>query len=179
MPFLDLLYVYDARIDFTGPRNEADFTIAHKGSGSQLVTKLRRLIDEKYVFRRMIVTTHGYPGAIKIGFDTIYANDLKTHFANQGLERLFLTPGGHLLFNGCQVAAEPGGGAFLLTAAQIFFRLSGGTASGWTSNGHQNYIIPSHVQHWAGAVVSVNVAPGGIYIDSNFKMGWAQGQDPD
>ena len=178
MQFLDLLYIYDANINYAGPRDDADFTIAHKGTKAQLATKLRRLVSEGYAFRRMLVTTHGQPGSIKIGGDWIDPDDWETRFGHQGLERLFLFPGSVLMFNGCEVGREPGGGAFLLAAAKVFLRLGGGTASGHTTNGHQNYINPGHVLHWSGAVVSVNVAPGGNYIDSKVKMGWAQGQDP-
>jgi len=172
MPFLDMLYVYDANIDYAGDRDDADFTIGHKGPPHQLPPKLRRLVDEGYIFRRMVVTCHGYPGAIKFGTDTLYPSNLINLFANQGFEKLFMFPGSRIMFNGCEVAAEPGGVAFLLTAAKIFLRLGGGTASGSTSDGHQfpiPWVHEGHLVHFSGGVVSVTVAPGGNYMGANIK----------
>jgi len=167
MGVLDLLYIYDATIDFAENREDADYTIAHKGNLVQLVEKLRDLVAKGISFRRAVVTCHGQPGMIILHDDMISAWGLTKRCANQGLERLFPVEGARLSFNGCEVRAEPGGKEFVTTAAQIFLRSRGGTAFAMTSNGDPfplPLIHSGHVVHFGGGIVSASVAAGGTVI---------------
>ncbi len=172
MKLLDLLYIYDATIDFAEDRDDASLTIAHTGNLVDLVNKLTGLVSEGTFFRRGVVTTHGYPGNIilnsggKIG-DLIDASGIRKRCEGRNLHRLFLYPGARLYFNGCEVGAEPGGKEFLTTAAQIFLCGLGGTAFAMTSNGHPfplPFINSGHVVHFGGGVVSTTVEAGGSVV---------------
>jgi hypothetical protein len=167
MPNLDLLYIYDATIDFAEERDDASMTIAHKGDIVALAKILRDLVDKGNAFRRCVFTTHGAPGNILFNGDQVDAGGLTKRCAGQNLHLLFPHPASRLYFNGCEVGAEPGGKKFVTTAAQIFLRAAGGEAFAMTSNGHP-YPLPwfhkGHVMHIGGGVVSTQVGPGGTVI---------------
>jgi len=172
MALLDLLYIYDATIDFADQRRDASFTIAHTGGLIDLVKRLRELVNNGVSFRRCVVTTHGFPGKIVLGSggrngDVVDAWGLNKRCVGQELHRLFPLPNSRLYFNGCQVGAEPGGKEFVTTAAQIFLRLWGGTAFAMTSNGYSFpiwFIHNGHVVHFSGGIVSTTVGPCGVVI---------------
>jgi len=176
MPFLDLLYIYDATIDWAEERSDADITIAHKGTFKELVEKLLGLVDNGFCFRRGVITTHGYPGYLEFAEkDTVNAAGLTTRCAGRGLHLLFPMQGSRLYFNGCEVGAEPGGRDFVTTAAKIFLRTSGGTAYAMTSNGYRSllhFIYPGHVFHYGGSVISTRVGPGGVVIPDGALYHW-------
>jgi hypothetical protein len=167
MPLLDLLYIYDATIDFAEDRGDASLTIAHKGDIVALAKRLSELVDKGASFRRCVFTTHGTPGKILFHGDEVDAWGMNKRCGGQGLERLFPLPGSRLYFNGCEVGAEPGGKKFVTAAAQIFLRTAGGTAFAMTSNGHPfplPFIHQGHVVHFGGGIVSTTVGPGGKEI---------------
>lgn len=173
MPILDLLYIYDATIDFAEERDDASMIIAHKGDIVALAKRLSEIVASGTGFRRCVFTSHGYPGHILLNGDAVDAGGLRRRCSGLGLHKLFPWPGASLYFNGCEVGAEPGGKAFVTAAAQVFLQSVGGTAMAMTSNGHPfplPYIHKGHVVHFGGGIVSTTVGPTGIIMpEPEFK----------
>jgi hypothetical protein len=71
-----------------------------------------------------------------------------------------------LYFNGCNVAAEPGGHEFLRAMAQAFLRNAGGSVFAHTSVGFGFPEIGGHTIHFWGDTVTLYIARGGRVIET-------------
>jgi len=166
MSSLDLLYVYDATIEYIEEREDADWIVKSYGRIDALAKQLQDLADSGKTFKRCIITTHGIPGHLKLHGDYVDGWGLMKNCADKGLHRLFPTAS-RLSFNGCEVAAEPGGMDFLTAAAQIFLKTAGGTISAWNSNGYLfplPWIHKGHIVHYSGGTIELTIGPGGVII---------------
>jgi hypothetical protein len=117
------------------------------GSRGRLLLEFERLLSEGAKFKGMLFETHGAPGLIVFGRDSITADWWRSIRAIN-CARL-LKPGGRVYFNGCAVAAQETGWKFLEAAASVLLGPGGGEVFGHTSDGYANP-FNGHVIHFLG-----------------------------
>lgn len=175
----DYILIYDSSKDDTTDiaHNRAP-EVGAKAIGvdsvSALKTELTRLKDSGVRIDRLLFYTHGEPGTIFFGTDTLLSTNVASEFAGNGFEDLFL-PHARINFDGCNVASvkegcEVGkncsktdnGTVFLTSVAKTFLFKGGGRAVGWTSNGFGFPSLGGSVMHhFSGTAVHIFVSKGG------------------
>lgn len=105
---------------------------------------LKKLLSDKVVIERLVIETHGNPGVIYLGADTLDVTKLK-EFNGQGFEGMF-AENARVFLNGCNIAKtghDCGGSSCVITngrdllreLAIIFLIKSGGRVGASTSLG--------------------------------------------
>jgi len=140
-----------------------------------------RLVSEGKTFRRVLWFTHGSPGSIELGPDSLTSSILRNAFAGQGYERLFPKPT-KMYFAGCNIAGDAdcagvctpatrdAGWKFLESAGSVFLH-GGGYTVGWTSTGYSRdnraarLLFSSHSVHYSGDVRHVTFGAGGRVLE--------------
>jgi hypothetical protein len=163
---------------------------------ADLQSGLAQLVKDGKTFRRVLWMTHGFPGGISFGQDSLDSNTLP-NFAGNGYEKLFPKTT-KMYFSGCNVAGDvecngacnPAtrdiGWKFLENVGSAFLQ-AGGYTMGWTSLGHGwnskiiRSLISSHSLHFSGDVRIVTFGSGGkilerLSYDGDFWTGsiWEQ-----
>src|SRR5258708_248497 len=131
------------------------------------VMKLQTLQGESTKIDRMVIETHGSPGALYFGTDCVNSARINSLDGN-GFENMFES-NAHIFLNGCNIAETecttgtcgPAGNGrqFLVEMARVFLRMNGGRVGASTSKG-----IPffnNKVYHLWGKTVYVLIARGG------------------
>jgi hypothetical protein len=132
-------------------------------SVDELQKGLERLVTDGFTFDRVLVQTHGRPGEIIFGNESLWHYLLDRDFAGR-YEKLFPTRT-KIYFDGCNVARGDQGWRFLESAGKVLLRSGGGIVMGWTSYGYaySSWIpfIGGHTVHWRGSVRFIEFTPGG------------------
>ena len=160
-----LLHIYDSsdwRIRFTAARRGVIDNIAASSVGD-LVSGLDALAARGARFDRILFETHGSPGEIYFDDEAIDAKWIRDNLLTRHYETL-CPPATRVYFNGCNVAENKEGWAFLEAAAALFLKVHGGSVFGQTSVGLANP-FNGHVVHLWGDVRTLYVAPGGRIIE--------------
>ena len=184
MPYGNLVHIYDADDWITRQTaviynfRESDVKpVGVRGGIQGLLRELDTLLKQKWVFTRVVFSTHGNAGHIHFKGEPIGVHTLTKEFAHRGYERLFPVVQTRMYFNGCNVADGDKGWNFLEKAAYIFLKTMGGVAFGDTSKGFAMHpIIMPFMPPWlypmvAGKVIHpwgdtryVFVGPGGNFV---------------
>ena len=102
-------------------------------------------------FDRVVVQTHGGPGRIWFGDESINSRVWEDKFV--GFDSIF-PHYTRIYFDGCNVAEGGDGTEFLRAAGFVFLRWGGGETFGWTTVGHGIWghipIIGGHTLHFGG-----------------------------
>ncbi|WP_460935669.1 DUF4347 domain-containing protein [Spirosoma humi] len=130
---------------------------------SEMQQALDDLLGANTAIDRLLVETHGSPGQIGIGTQTIDSTVVDGWFANRGYERMFPSSA-RILFNGCNVAEGASGWRFLETFGSVMLKLNGGQITAWTSVGSSSPLT-GHVIHFWGNARTVFFAPGGAILE--------------
>jgi hypothetical protein len=161
-----LLHIYDADesvfVNAARDRRSEEAGIqdlAVSNNGANFISGLDGLVTARRTFNRILFTTHGCPGNIWFGNAHVDANWVLTNMVNRNYQSL-CPVSTRVYFNGCNVAAEPGGRAFLAAMAQAFLRNAGGEVFAHTSLGFA-FRWGSHSFHLWGDVVTLYIARGG------------------
>jgi hypothetical protein len=152
------LYIYDRSSEID--RDQASgrfsddgdvFTIGIDHGILNLKKVFEGLVGSGYKFNHLLFQTHGSPGRIWFGNESVTANVLKSDFV--GFTSLFPHPT-RIYFDGCNVAEGGDGTNFLLAAGNVFLVAGGGETLGWTTLGHGVWgripIIGGHTLHFGG-----------------------------
>jgi hypothetical protein len=107
---------------------------------------------------RMVIESHGRPGAVFLGKDTLSSTSL-IRLKGQGHEDLF-EANARVLLNGCNVAENAVGRQFLLDLARLFLFKGGGRVGGGTAKGYTE-IGSDKVFHLTGTQVYAYINKGG------------------
>ena len=134
------LYIYDKsseidRKQADGRFDDDDDDVLKIGV-SLGVVNLRKVFEQlsnnNMRFNRVLFQTHGGPGRIWFGNQSVTAQVLKAQFRD--FTSLFPHPT-RIYFDGCNVAEGGDGTDFLLAAGEVFL-VGGGETVGWTTLGH-------------------------------------------
>jgi hypothetical protein len=164
-----LLHIYDAEDDdicesawarSDDPPREKHGIVS--GTQDPLGDCLNALVAAGKVFDAVLVETHGASGVISIGG---LGYNLDWFIAVVGRYGYLVAPNARIYFNGCNVADDPDGWAFLEAVAGAFIGpWSGGPIGGQvfaqTSLGFANP-FSGHVVHLWGSTRTVNVDSSG------------------
>lgn len=137
-----------------------------------LKAAFKNLLDQHIKISRLVIETHGTPGAIKFGTDKLEVTKL-SEFRGQGYEGLF-EDNARIFLNGCNIAktghdcsgsscVTSNGRDFLREFAKIFLVKSGGRVGASTSLGTVFKGISDKVFHFPG----IEKDNGGVYWESN------------
>jgi len=160
---MTLLHIYDAsdwRVRQTAGRRDAVYGLGVRKVNDDLVRGLDALAAGGQRFAQILFETHGSPGVIGFGDESICAGWLRENLKTRHYETLCL-PDTKVYFNGCNVAEGDEGWDFLEAAGEVFLRTEGGTVFGQNSLGWGNP-FNGHVVHFWGKVRTVYVAKGGF-----------------
>jgi hypothetical protein len=152
------LYIYDKSSDIDRDQAAGRFsgdndvlTIGVRFGVENLRKVFEQLVNNNERFNRVVFQTHGSPGRIWFGNESVTANVLKTQF--RMFSQLFPHPT-RIYFDGCNVAEGGDGTDFLLAAGEVFLRTGGGETFGWTTLGHGTWgwvpFIGGHTLHFGG-----------------------------
>jgi hypothetical protein len=158
---MGLLHIYDDddwRMHIMTKRDDAQAVVPVQGGALKMVEHLDAIVGSRQRFNRLLFETHGAPGYIQMGADSIDARWMRALYG-RGYETIF-EAGTRLYFNGCNVAEGDAGWDFLRAAAEVFLIGQGGIAFGHTSAGIANP-WNGHVVHPWGDTRHVVMAPGG------------------
>jgi hypothetical protein len=124
-----------------------------------LVSAFGRFRAEGVVFDEMDFHTHGGPGGIALGSDSL---DYLTMQKLEGLsfDKLFARQA-MITFTGCNVAEGAQGEYFLVRAGKALLRNGGGKVLGSTGAGLADPIFSGDVYHPFGDWVTATIGPGG------------------
>jgi hypothetical protein len=174
------LYIYDEQEERHGEHSTGDDPTTVKvpvRDVDGLRRALGQLAREGKTFRRVLWYTHGSPGSISFGDDSLTIASLNRL---RGYEALFPQPT-KMYFSGCNVAEGDIGWLFLVMAGQVFLR-GGGYTMAWTSTGHGynnaalRWLISSHSVHFTGDVRIVTFKSGGSVLERlSYSGGWLTG----
>jgi hypothetical protein len=138
------------------------------GNGSNFLSSLDGLVGGTTKFDKILFETHGSPGQIFFGNAAVSYYWVSTNMRGRKYESL--CPGStRIYFNGCNVAAEPGGRLFMENIARIFLLSAGGSVFGHTSLGLEIPIyswLTGHVVHLTGDTITLYVGSGGKVIEN-------------
>ena len=143
---------------------------------------LAQLVKERKNFDRVLCMTHGSPGRIWFGKESVSSEALEsTAFTGKGYEQLFPGPT-KVYFAGCNVAGDAdcngacnpatrdAGWKFLENAGKLFLH-GGGYTMGWTSLGYgwndafSRFLMGGHTLHFSGDVRHVTFGRGGKVLE--------------
>jgi len=158
MPLLHIFDHTDARIRETVAARGSVQTLA-LDSAQELAPALDALVNQKAVFDRILFETHGSPGMIYFGQESIGANYWRACSQNRNYSSL-TSMNSRIYFNGCNVAEGDSGWEFLDAAACVFLNKGGGCCFGQTSLGFGNP-FNGHVVHLWGDTRKVYISTDG------------------
>lgn len=176
---LKKLYIYDSssgidRVQAFGRFGDADGVVQigiEKGI-AELKNAFDGLVQRKQIFDRVLFQTHGGPGRIWFGNDSLTKDVLRTTFS--GYTSLFPGPA-RIYFDGCNVAEGGAGTDFLIVAGSVFLTSGGGEVVGWVTLGFgMPGVLPfigGHTVHFGGGdnLKRIRFYPGG---SPNFPDSW-------
>lgn len=183
------LYIYDTQEarharhnedeGLSGMQDEANSYRLPVSDVAGLHRGLTQLVRDGKTFDRVLWMTHGSPGRVWFGKQSISSALLDgADFRGKGYEKLFPKPT-KMYFSGCEIAADTNGPVaamrdvgwrFLESAGRLFLR-AGGYTMGWTSNGYGSesalyrLFRGGHSRHFSGDVRHVTFAKGGKALE--------------
>lgn len=169
----DMLQIYDASAEtllwhnqLFEPRDDASVSLGVK-STKALHEELAKLVAAGKTFSRLLFETHGKPGMLKLGDDSILYFDFSgnPHWTDAHYDSLFPFAT-KVIFGGCNVAEGDDGWKFLENAGKLLLRIGGGYTLGWTSLGF--HLFGEDIHFW-GDWRRVNISPGGLVSDRRTK----------
>jgi len=156
-------------------RGDAD---KHADAEGGTATQIDSIAKLQSVFRAMLgfnatldqvdFHTHGGPGAITLGADSLNYNNVGIQLGNQGFEALF-NKDAAIIFTGCNVAESYPGEYFLVCIGATLLKTNGGKVMGSTGFGLADPLFTGDVFHPTGTWVSANVSVGGAVTLANHK----------
>lgn len=151
----------------------------HADSEHGTTTQIDSIEKLKSVFRAMLnfnatldqidFHTHGGPGGISLGADSLNYSNIGIQLGNQGFEALF-NKDAAIIFTGCNVAESYPGEYFLVCAGATLLKTNGGKVMGSTGFGLADPLFTGDVFHPTGTWVSANVSVGGAVTLVNNKF---------
>jgi hypothetical protein len=135
-------------------------TTTHVDSVAKLKSVFRSMLKFNATLDQLDFHTHGGPGAIALGADSLDYTNVGIQLANQGFEKLF-NKGAAIIFTGCNVAESYPGEYFLVCVGATLLGASGGKVMGSTGAGLADPLFTGDVFHPTGTWVSANVTVGG------------------
>jgi Domain of unknown function (DUF4347) len=112
--------------------------------------------------------THGGPGSIGLGADSLNYTNVGIQLGNHGFEALF-NKGAAIIFTGCNVAESYPGEYFLVCVGTTLLKTNGGKVMGSTGFGLADPLFTGDVFSPTGTWVSANVVGGGAVTLANNK----------
>ena len=156
-------------------RGDAD---KHADAEHGTATQIDSIEKLKSVFRAMLgfnatldhvdFHTHGGPGSIALGADSLNYSNVGIQLGNQGFESLF-NKDAAIIFTGCNVAESYPGEYFLVCVGATLLKTNGGKVMGSTGFGLADPLFTGDVFHPMGTWVSANVSVGGAVTLVNNK----------
>jgi hypothetical protein len=145
---MGLLHIYDNSDWFVrqtaNARSGSRTKLPVAGTATGLVDALDTVKGR--FFSAILFETHGAPGKIFMG-DYAYTASWWRAVKTRGYGSIAATDV-RIYFNGCNVAADPGGWDFLTAVAEVFCTPGGGQVFGQTSSGFGNPISGHTVHLW-------------------------------
>ena len=162
MAFLHIIDNNDASIrETSAARSDSGRVILCSQSVAEVTAALDRFVAENRRFDRILFETHGGPGRILFGSESLTGEWMRSNWGGRNYGQLSLG-WTRIYFNGCNVAAEERGWQFLEATANLF--LNRGEVFGHTSIGMVLPIyswLTGHVVHATGDLRKVTKAAGG------------------
>jgi len=116
---------------------------------------------------RLLFDTHGSPGHIALGNQSLVTVNIDSWLANRNYESLF-NANARILCNGCNVGEGTEGSAFLRKMGQIYLRSGGGTVRGWSSLGIASP-FDGHVMHFWGNLRTITIGQDGQVLSDTVE----------
>jgi hypothetical protein len=165
------LFIYDTgdanNVDQADGRFSAGYDVTEIATDSVagLLNGLDGLVRRRATFDRLLVQTHGSPGTIYFGNESILPYEWNNRFAGRGYHLLFPTYT-RIYFDGCNVGAADIGTRFLTAAGQVFTRIAGGEVFAFTNPGYgfPGWVpfIGGHTIHVGAPLKKVFLLAGGV-----------------
>jgi hypothetical protein len=161
-------HIYDAKGNSIKDPSSTAATYATANHSTALGVKnienLRATFDwlrnSKIRIEALVIETHGTPGAIYFGDETLTISNVDGWLAGRGYEELFEN-GARVFLNGCNVAEGENGVGFLRMLGNIFFKKSYGAIGGSTSWGLP--FFNGKIYHLWGDTVRLYYQGGKVY----------------
>jgi hypothetical protein len=135
-------------------------TATHVASLDKLKSVFRSMLNFNATIDELDFHTHGGPGVIGLGSDTLNRINVPTQLGNSGFEKLF-NKDAVIIFTGCNVAENYQGEYFLVVVGSTLLKLNGGKVKGSTGLGVAEPFFTGDVYHPFGSWVTATVGTGG------------------
>ena len=166
MPLLHIFDSSDSRIlqtvDARGETNRVPISDGNAFLGIMDGLARKALEPSTAAFDRVLFETHGSSGKITFG-NTYISGSYLAGCTGRGWANI-VTLNARVYFNGCNVASDPNGWAFLEAAAAVFLTPGGGEVFGQTSLGFGNP-FNGHVVHLWGSTRRLYVDQTGRIVE--------------